>query len=255
MSPEFWSARLTKNGHTGWSDPFIYAFDQLERLGFIEASLSVAFTQTERALDFGCGTGDFSRMLVSKGFCVCGFDPFVNPNITHELFNYAKRYEDIPWEEKSVDLGLTVTVLDHVMDEAELGVVLKLINKYLRTGATLQMLEYALDDESDRQRLGLVNGYQCFRTIKDWERLLGGASFEIVKISPSPHPIHCPSQAYLRYRGNWMVRLINRIQAHIDLGTLLGPLLRLQASSCLARSNGETLTRCSPLKLITACAR
>src|SRR5712691_8684489 len=100
----FWSQRLHVHGHTGWSDPTIYAYDQLERLRLVEAAISKTQVVRGRALDFGSGTGDFSRLLLRMGFEVCSYDPFVTPRIRSPRFTHACTYERIPCQDHSADL-------------------------------------------------------------------------------------------------------------------------------------------------------
>ena len=105
----FWSGRLICHGHTGWSDPVVYAYDQLERLEIIKSVVSKNKFKNGVALDFGCGTGDFSKLLLKMGFSVCGYDPFVKPSIGSSKFTYASTYTQIPFQDPVVDLVITIT--------------------------------------------------------------------------------------------------------------------------------------------------
>ena len=103
----FWTERLHARGHTGWADRFIYAYDQLERLGIVSLALArPEFRGVRTAIDFGCGTGDFSRLLLSRGYRTCGVDPFVEPAIASPDFHHARDIADIGFEPGSVDLLL-----------------------------------------------------------------------------------------------------------------------------------------------------
>ena len=199
----FWAKRFHMHGHTGWADPVIYAYDQQERLALIKAAIATLPIQGGNALDFGCGTGDFSKLLLSMGFDVCGFDPFANPHLQTGHFTFAKKLSEITLPDHSGNLAIAITVLDHILDEGELLAAMKNIQSHLKSGAPLLMLEYALDSATDRQTYGLKNAYQSFRTLAEWKSLLERSSFQIEKITPMPHPVFCPSHGYRAYsNGN-----------------------------------------------------
>ena len=61
MSAKFWQDRFVAQGHTGWFDPRVYAFDALCRLGVLSQWLEDQALSVGLALDFGAGSGDFSR--------------------------------------------------------------------------------------------------------------------------------------------------------------------------------------------------
>jgi ribosomal protein L11 methylase PrmA len=78
---DFWQARHAKFGHTGWASRKIYAFDQFVRLSRFVDLLDENNIKPGVALDFGCGAGDFSRVLLDRGWSVVAYDPFVDPQI------------------------------------------------------------------------------------------------------------------------------------------------------------------------------
>jgi hypothetical protein len=69
---QFWQTRYAKHGHTGWSDSAIYAYDQLERLAIVGSAIERLGNGPETALDYGCGSGDFSPLLLRSGLRVWG---------------------------------------------------------------------------------------------------------------------------------------------------------------------------------------
>lgn len=152
---DFWKQRLIKHGHTGWADPAIYVYDQQERLALVEAVINKLSIQCGNALDFGCGTGDFTKLLLSKGFSVCGYDPYVRPAINSPRFSYTDSLQQIHLTECSKDLALSVTTLDHILDERELLDALSIIRACVKPDASFIMLEYALDSEADRKKFGM----------------------------------------------------------------------------------------------------
>ena len=206
----FWSERLRTHGHTGWADPVVYAYDQRERLRRIQDEITKQPIRGRNALDFGCGTGDFSRLLLSAGFNVCGYDPYVEPRVLSRAFTYAATLEQISFRDHAADLALSVTTLDHILDEQDLLSALKTIRDCLKEGATFCMMEYALDSEDDRGKFAMKNEYQSFRTLCSWTELLSQSSFQILDITPVPHPHHNPSSGYLAYVRSLPVRFVRR---------------------------------------------
>src|SRR5262245_20368256 len=164
---EFWSTRATRFGHTGWADQAVYAYDQTERLAVVKSVLPPARAPAQRALDFGCGSGDFSRLLLELGYVVYGYDPFVTADVRSINFTFTNRYEQFR-RSQAIDVVLSVTTLDHILDEVEVSEALDVIATCLKRDGAFYMLEYALDSVEDRERFGLRNDYQSFRTLTEW---------------------------------------------------------------------------------------
>jgi SAM-dependent methyltransferase len=246
----FWTKRLQAHGHTGWADPVIYAYDQLERLALIDEAISNSPRGNGIALDFGCGVGDFSKLLLRHGFKVCGYDPFVQPKIDSESFTYANSYDAIPLGVNSATLAISITTLDHILDERELLHALATIHKHLNCAGVFYMLEYALDATSDRDRFGHKNNYQSLRTLSEWTRLLNQSAFRIKDVRPVPHPLLSPSLGYTEYVRSSIVRMRKRYGRLPIANYWLDYMLRRRAAKLIRQFpptlNNSTLT---PLKL------
>jgi 2-polyprenyl-3-methyl-5-hydroxy-6-metoxy-1,4-benzoquinol methylase len=117
-SAKFWQDRFAAYGHTGWWDPRIYAFDQQCRLGVFGQWLDDRPFSGQLALDFGAGTGDFSRLLVHRGWQVVSYDKYIRPKFQHRKSQTASSAEVVA-ASAPYDLIVSITVLDHIMDEAE----------------------------------------------------------------------------------------------------------------------------------------
>lgn len=244
----FWAKRLATYGHTGWADPVIYAFDQYERLSTIRRALECTSVVAGSAIDFGCGTGDFSRLLLSMGYSVLGYDPFVNPDIPSPAFRYAASFREFDIPLQSADVAIAITVLDHVLDEDSVLRDLEEIRRRLKDYGIFLMMEYALDSESEARKIR-GNGYQSFRTVSTWRRLLENSSFMIEGISPVPHPIDSPSLGFLAYKQSLITRISNKAKS---LGVPNGPISKLRnfnSKRFVRKFSTLAFIQASPLKL------
>lgn len=241
---DFWRARYERSGHTGWNEPVIYAYDQLERLAFVEAELDRLECRGGHALDLGCGSGDFSKLMLAHGLRVSGYDPFVRPTIEAVGFQHFDSLEAVAEAGSGWDLILSVTVLDHVLDGTELTTILGVLRRGIRDGGHLLMIEYSLDESETH-----ASDYQAFRSLKEWHELLWGCGWKLTRTCPVPHPERSPSQGYRAYARRWPVRVLQRIRHRLPIAqTLLGPLLPALARREFARF-GLGQVASSPLKL------
>ena len=229
----YWSDRFSVFGHTGWSNPVIYCYDQPERLAMVEAAILKWSSRRGRALDFGCGTGDFSRLLLRMGYEVYGYDPYVQPRLDSNKFTYADSYGAISLKGHDAHLALSITTLDHILDETALRQALNVIHRALHGTGVFIFLEYALDSVTDRQRYDLSNNYQSFRTLTEWKAHLDEAGFKIMNVIPAPHPTLNPSAGYLTYLRSPAVRL-RKLCEHL-------PLVRSWFNPLLKHTAGKTI--------------
>ena len=202
---DFWRSRYEKNGHTGWGSPVIYAYDQQERLALISDHLDSLFVDPPNVIDFGCGTGDFSRLMLEEGFRVYGYDPYVRPTITDPNFVYVTTLDDLRVS-RTAGLILSVTVLDHILNDKELLETLVCLNELVSDKGHFLLLEYALDGEFESP-----NNYQAFRSLARWGNLLSSSGWEVSSIEPIPHPFSAPSLGFQRYRKAVAVRLLHKL--------------------------------------------
>lgn len=199
----FWNKRAEDFRHTGWGNYLKYAFDQPARLKAIETVLAGTAVGNDTALDYGCGTGDFSVALSSRFRKVIAYD------ISDEVIRIAKslrRSEEriefssdpallesgIP--DDSLDLVLSVTVLDHILDDHELLGQLELFRRKLKPGGRLVALEYSVPGKQP------PSAYQRFSTSGEWESLFRRAGFDFDARFGFYHPDRRPSRSYLGYR-------------------------------------------------------
>lgn len=222
----FWLKRLRNYGHTGWSDPVIYAYDQQERIFLIESVIASLDIPSSIAIDYGCGSGDFSRMLLRRGFKVIGYDPFVAENIIDKNFYYSDSHHGIDTliKDRTVGIILSITVLDHILSNEELVSVLRYMKKKLIDNGKLLMVEYALESGQSK----IVSKYQAFRTLNNWKNILRKTGFVIESIYGMPHPMDSPSEGYIEYRRKFIVKVIGNLRTipkvHRTIPVLLKPI-------------------------------
>jgi SAM-dependent methyltransferase len=246
---EFWENRLKTFLHTGWSDSVVYAYDQEERLSIIADYLDLLEFENKTALDFGCGTGDFSAILLKKGFHVWAVDPYVNPKISSKEFHYSPDFKTFDIPDHSLCLILTITVLDHIIDRRELQKILTFFKKKIRPDGFLVMMEYALEDRGERSQ---DNSYQSFRTLEEWDTIVRTTGFHIIRVTNIPHPLNNPSPGYLHYRSNLIVKWLSNTGLTFRLRKIITPVLRRYARSILRKKYAADMSvKESPMKLLT----
>ena len=73
-----WDKSFLSKGHTGYTDPIKLSYDQPIRLAAVDRILKKLFPGNslsgKNALDIGCGTGDFIKLLRQSGLSVTGLD-------------------------------------------------------------------------------------------------------------------------------------------------------------------------------------
>jgi SAM-dependent methyltransferase len=241
----FWRERARKVGHTGWKQPLIYAFDQRQRLRIVDERVrALGHRPGALALDFGCGTGDFSRLLLELGYHTVGYDPHFAPSLSSPRFSYVGERSAFDALRRSFDLILSVTVLDHLIDDEEFAATLRRLRELAAPDGKLLLLEYAPDDEAPSPA-----AYQAYRSLPRWREALGAAGWWLTEHWGVPHPIHAPSRAYARYQKSLRTRLLGR--------ALRLPILRTPAIWALGLHAGRSLESAaadgqveSPLKLM-----
>jgi SAM-dependent methyltransferase len=205
-SAAFWNQRVKDFGHTGWSNPMVYAFDQAARIATVDRLLKDLTLPKNLALDYGCGVGDFSRVLAKY------FDHVMACDISEQALEQAKRNngEDklqfvhpdaIFYEEESMGLVLSVTVLGHLMKERELETLLSKFHKALMPSGCVIAMEFAPQNTPNTS-----SAYQKFRCFDDWKNRFEEQGFQLFQYYGFYHPTLSPCHSFLRYKSNLRVR-------------------------------------------------
>lgn len=200
---EYWDKRMENSGHTGWSDPAIYAFDQSIRIRAVKKILAAS---GNNMLDFGCGTGDFSKALSSDFkhiflYDIC--DPALeyaqkrisNSVSINSLDELEKSYEGV------FDVILSVTVLQHIMDDTQLANTLKILKNSLNSDGKLLVVESFFQKGNSLQREW---GYSQF------EKMIGQTGFLIHKKYDFYYPDN-NCKLFRKYIKRFDVRLLRKI--------------------------------------------
>lgn len=240
---QFWKSRFVTHGHTGWADRFIYEFDQPCRLLAFSSWLGANLSAPGKALDFGCGTGDFSRHLIGMGWSVVGYDRYVQPRFTHSNFEYLSVMPDTVEQKGFYDLIISITVMDHIMDHAEFLRTLLQMRQLLKPSGSFFFLEYS--DSRPKQSAA----YQTFRTMQTWRASLESAGLRLIKTEPFFHPEEAPIQAWEAYKKHPCSLIARMLRKCRFKGTIQNGLMRNAARACLRR-HGYMSVRTSPLNIL-----
>jgi ubiquinone/menaquinone biosynthesis C-methylase UbiE len=215
-SAEYWDKRVSAHGHTGWSDWMIYGFDQLARQKAVQSVLtSMNPRQRNRALDFGSGTGDFASLLSRSYADVLAFDISEKAlEVAKAMYGRNKKiayYQadaiwNLPLADESFDLVLSVTVLNHIMDDEVMRSTLAYLARKLEPDGRFLALEYSPPIVE-----GQSSNYQRFLTFAQWKEHFGRSGFALDRYYGFYHPMLAPCKSYDAYSRNIGVRLLCRL--------------------------------------------
>ena len=195
---EFWNDRVKRYQHTGWADSMIYAFDQCARLKIIKELIEKKGLSGTRAFDFGCGTGDFTRLLAGYFDHVTGFD--ISEKIIEQAQRKSKQFTNIAFytgdskeiniKVESLDLILCITVLDHIKEDVVLVETINYFSLKLSPQGFLIVMEYAPGEKTEN------NIYQRMDTFAGWKKIFHEAGFYLTECYGFFDPDHFPSKNF-----------------------------------------------------------
>lgn len=238
---EFWLQRFIKYGHTGWTNRKIYWFDQVCRMQRLQAFLESQDIKPGHALDFGCGSGDFSRLLSNLGWDVIAYDPYVSPTFSTQRLTSTNDWNVVN-KNGPYDLIVSVTVLDHCIDYADFRRCLRDISWSLKPNGRFFFLEYALDTPKPKSQ------HQAYRLLSQWAIELGIAGLDLSDVKPYFHPYEATIPAWESYRKMVLVKLYSLL-AKTKL-SLVNTVLHGIINKCLT-DNPYSPPRQSPIKILT----
>lgn len=152
----FWNERVRKFGHTGLNHPYIYPWEQKNRLRILNKIVKKTTTKKEKKikiLDFGCGDGklgiNFSKNINPEVIYHC-FDIsnkclfLAKKNILKNKFREFKLYKKLPELEinknEKYDFILLITVIQH-MDNLNSFKTLRILKEKLKDDGKIIILD------------------------------------------------------------------------------------------------------------------
>jgi cyclopropane fatty-acyl-phospholipid synthase-like methyltransferase len=212
FTKDYWEERLKNNGHTGHGEPFLYCFDQQARKFAIAKLLKhINFQKEDKALDFGCGSGDFLKILNAHFKTVCGYD------ISDKIINKAQK--KIKHEKEIVltndisklkkcgpyELILTVTVLQS-FTKNELTEACTLLFNILDDNGYMICMEFFSTEIRNKQ----TNENKT--TKEDWLEILKDNQVEIISLHSFYNPVLYPTASWKSYNKNKFLKLLKPVK-------------------------------------------
>ena len=232
MNSKFWIKRVKEYGHTGWSDKMTYLYDQKLRLMLLEKIINKYFNQKIKyALDYGCGSGDFSNLLGGYSEDVLGVD------IAKEIISVAReKYPHIAFDEidsyrnNKYEFIIAITVLQHLLDDNDLKNVLMQFNEVVEKNGIIVII----DSYSNN---GEYSEYLKLRKYQDFLELVLSHNFEILETHNLYHPQKIPTELYELYRKSFFVRVLNKLNFYFLLNKVSSVVSRFDNALVLNESS------------------
>jgi SAM-dependent methyltransferase len=189
----YWEERysrldLTRSGHRDLPEAYNRWLYRRKRAVLARALRAIGFrARGARLLEIGVGTGAYLDFWMRLGVrAITGLD------ISDTALRFASaRYPAAAFLRRDVtapnlradlagdfDLVAALDVLYHVVDDARLETALGNVRDVLRPGGVFALHDQFLHRPSES------HGYIRWRSLHDWQRLLGAAGFEIVARTP-----------------------------------------------------------------------
>jgi cyclopropane fatty-acyl-phospholipid synthase-like methyltransferase len=209
---EYWEKRVSKHGHTGHGEAFLYCFDQEARKFAVKELLQhIHFKKKDKALDFGCGTGDFLNILNSWFKTVDGYD--ISYNVINKARKNLKHQDaitltnDISEIEQSApyDFILTVTVLQS-LTKNELVEACKLLFNALDDNGYIVCMEFFTNEVRNTQT------HENKATANEWLEILKSNQIEIISLHSFYNPVLYPSNSLKLYNNKRFLKLLKPLK-------------------------------------------
>ena len=200
----YWNERAEKYGHTGHGEPFYYCFDQQARLYAIEGLIRQLSISKEMALDFGCGSGDFTALLTRHFNTVYAYDISemmirkVRTRFPQASVMVSDKLEEV-MADRRFDLLLSVTVLQ-TFNVYELDQALSVLAAHLSEKGVFVAMEFFTSQEFNRQ----LNETKA--TDEEWRKLLTKYGLKITSVRGFINPHLAPSKSWDSYNNNLFLK-------------------------------------------------
>lgn len=188
---KYWNSRVNTFGHTGWSNPILYKYDQFLRMQHVLRLIDEysKFSLDSRALDFGCGVGEFSEQLAKRysPLKIIGLDISDQTiALARQRLDSLQNVELFSGELKSLpvdydyDLILCVTVLQHIACD-ELPDFFAMFSRQLKSGGYILILENIYNSVESKSYINT-----SFKRAS-WVSLGKDAGLIVDKVTSYPH--------------------------------------------------------------------
>jgi ubiquinone/menaquinone biosynthesis C-methylase UbiE len=191
---EWWDAAYRRQGHTGWADRLVYAYDQPIRRASVRSALAQLHARTMagvQALDVGCGTGDFAALLHSRGAHVLAFD--FSPAVVDAAQRRWPASDGLSFTCASVTavpapsgyarLITCITVLQHLTRDEDLAAALAELRRVLDPQGRILLLELAPPLSEPKRS---PDGHVVERPPTAWRNALAKAGLHIEREAVYP---------------------------------------------------------------------
>lgn len=208
----YWNERAETYGHTGHAEPFYYCFDQQARLQAVETLIQQANIPKEQALDFGCGSGDFTDLLSGYFKTTYAYDISdvmirqVKQRFPQSAVVASDTLEDV-LAGRRFDLLLSVTVLQ-TFSAQELDQTLSLLSAHLSEKGLFIAMEFFTTAALNRQ-LG-----ESKATAEEWRELLKKNGLKIASLPGFINPHLAPSKSWVSYNNNLFLKSLKPFKRH-----------------------------------------
>lgn len=214
----YWNERARKNGHTGWNDLVIYYYDQKVRLNTIDYILKkTMLNRGGLSLDYGCGSGDFSEVLSKY------FSEVMATDISEIVLSSAKKNNKnsnvifVALDDKIFDndyeLILSITVLQHILNDKDLEKLLEKFAKSLKEkNGKIILLESIAIDEMDT----MENDYLKIRSKKKLLEIIKNSGLTVESCYDFYNPLSKKSLKFKKLYNNIFIRIL-KILSRLDV--------------------------------------
>tara|TARA_B110000037_G_C17049869_1_gene477259 strand:- start:288 stop:1049 length:762 start_codon:yes stop_codon:yes gene_type:complete len=190
-SKEFWSKRFRKYGKlsTGYTDEMIYKFD--DKIRWNSFMHETNLKKGDVILDAGCNHGSWSIRLAKNGMEVTGIDLIsaaietakkVAEKESIQIEFKEMKLEDIDFKENKFNKIVSITVMQHLLDDNLFLTTLKKFKKQLKNEGELILIESA----ANKQLVEKLS-YKRERSLKKHINLCNRAGFKLIKIRGISH--------------------------------------------------------------------
>lgn len=200
----YWNERAERYGHTGHAEPFYYCFDQQARLHAIQHLIGQSTVNKALALDFGCGSGDFTELLTGHFKTVYAYD--ISDVMIRQVKTrfpqasvMASDVLDETLADRRFDLILSVTVLQ-TLSTYELDQTLSVLAAHLSEKGLFIAMEFFTTAALNRQ----LNETKA--TAEEWRDLLKKHGLKIASVPGFINPHLAPSKSWNSYNNNLFLK-------------------------------------------------